>query len=354
MKGCMKREHGKARERENNGHRSDEMSDLLFGDFGVLIIEMLQAFSPKLDLPFQMISFLGDETAFILGIAVIAWCFRKRLGIEMLYLVAFAGSLNTLVKGFFGFPRPFQSYPNRILQLDSIGGYSYPSGHSQLCATFYGYLGYTFRNVNRGVLYATFSASLVLLIMTSRIYLGAHYLSDVLMGALLGIMTLAVYVLLRLRIEEFVQTQRDLKIASLAFLGSFSIVAISTVSTVMTHHSLEMAGNGSMPGVICGATAGLLLERKRIGFTTEGISNLVRMIRMVVGLLVVATVYVGSAILFEPFEVGFSSIVADFLRYFGITFAATYVAPYLFSRIESKATRRDGGADFIVENRLKD
>jgi len=113
------------------------MSDLVFGDFGVQIIEMLQAFSPKLDLPFQMISFLGDETAFILGIALIAWCFRKGLGIEMLYLVAFAGSFNTLIKGFFGFPRPFQSYPDQILQLDSIGGYSYPSGHSQLCATFY-------------------------------------------------------------------------------------------------------------------------------------------------------------------------------------------------------------------------
>ncbi len=203
-----------------------------------------------------------------------------------------------------------------------------------------GILGYTFRNVNRGALYATFSASLVLLIMTSRIYLGAHYLSDVLAGALLGIITLAAYILLKPKIEEFVWTQRDLKIASLAFLGSFGIVAISTISTVVTHHSLEIAGIGSMPGVICGATVGLLLERKRIWFTTEGVSNLVRITRMIVGLLVVTAAYIGSAILFEPFEGGFSSIVADFLRYFGIAFAATYVAPYFFSRVEAKVTKK--------------
>ena len=75
---------------------------------------------------------------------------------------------------------------------------------------------------------------------------------------------------------------------------------------------------------------------------------------MIVGLLVVAAVYAGSAILFEPFEVGFFLIAADFLRYFGIAFAATYVAPYLFTRIESKAIKREEDADFIVENLLKD
>ena len=64
------------------------------------------------------------------------------------------------------------------------------------------------------------------------------------------------------------------------------------------------------------------------------------MTRMVVGLLVVAAVYVGSAVLFEPFEAGLSSIAADFLRYFEISFAATYIAPYLFTRIEPNVAEK--------------
>ncbi|MEQ6378206.1 phosphatase PAP2 family protein [Bacillaceae bacterium S4-13-56] len=74
-------------------------------------------------------------------------------------------------------------------EIDAIG-YSFPSGHSMGSLIFYGFTIYLVLRSNRSktlkTLYITIAGLLIFFIGFSRIYLGAHFPSDVLAGYLAG------------------------------------------------------------------------------------------------------------------------------------------------------------------------
>ncbi|MGZ7115901.1 MAG: phosphatase PAP2 family protein [Methanobacterium sp.] len=80
-------------------------------------------------------------------------------------------------------PRPYEVLEG-VRVLVTTSGYSWPSGHS--VASFIAFTIYGMAVIGRryGLLYLFL---LVCLIMFSRIYIGVHYPSDVLSGALIGI-----------------------------------------------------------------------------------------------------------------------------------------------------------------------
>ena len=77
-------------------------------------------------------------------------------------------------------------------------GYSFPSGHSMISVAFFGFLIYLIykfvKNKNVRCLLYIILVSLILLICMSRIYLGVHYASDVIAGAIISIAYLVVFV----------------------------------------------------------------------------------------------------------------------------------------------------------------
>lgn len=87
--------------------------------------------------------------------------------------------LNVLTKFIFQRARP--SFIDPILTLDS---YSFPSGHVSAATLFYGvlaaFLVMRIAPLRGRVLIALTAIFLVTLVALTRIYLGAHYLSDVL------------------------------------------------------------------------------------------------------------------------------------------------------------------------------
>ena len=59
---------------------------------------------------------------------------------------------------------------------------SFPSAHAAIALAFYGYLAYVmikYHEISKGWLIITASCLIIVLIGVSRLYLGAHYLSDV-------------------------------------------------------------------------------------------------------------------------------------------------------------------------------
>lgn len=84
-----------------------------------------------------------------------------------------------------------------ILRLIPIDGYSFPSGHSIISVSFYGYLmTYFIEHSKKNILFLP-GVFFILGIGFSRIYLGVHYFSDVLAGYSLGALTLEIGSLLR-------------------------------------------------------------------------------------------------------------------------------------------------------------
>ena len=87
---------------------------------------------------------------------------------------------------------------NRILKIVQEKGYSFPSGHSMVSTGFYGLLIYLiYKNVeNKKIKYPLIVALsiLILLIGISRVYLGAHYATDVIGGWIIGILYLVIFI----------------------------------------------------------------------------------------------------------------------------------------------------------------
>lgn len=87
--------------------------------------------------------------------------------------------------------------PN-ILRIIEVGGYSFPSGHSMISVSIYGYfIYYVFKHVNNLVLKYLICSILFLLILLigiSRIYLGVHYPSDVVGGYLVSSVILIIII----------------------------------------------------------------------------------------------------------------------------------------------------------------
>lgn len=143
---------------------------------------------------FYRITMLGSEvlTILVIGVAVFA-ALRRQWVYALLVLAVWLGGhlLNQFLKALFARERPFFLEPLAIAT-----NYSFPSGHAMAGIACYGLLAYILylRVENRwmriGILSFTFL--LVILIGFSRLYLGVHFLSDVLAGFAAGALWLIV------------------------------------------------------------------------------------------------------------------------------------------------------------------
>jgi membrane protein DedA with SNARE-associated domain/membrane-associated phospholipid phosphatase len=150
--------------------------------------------TPGLAMMMQFVSRLGSP-AWATGAAMVAvlvlW--RKRRWYQLLALVLVLPGgmvLDILLKIAFHRQRP--SFSEQILVFH---GYSFPSGHTMAATLLYGLLAVyaaTTLDAWRWRVGAIFSAFvMIVLVGFSRVYLGAHYLSDVLGAAAAGVAWLA-------------------------------------------------------------------------------------------------------------------------------------------------------------------
>lgn len=133
----------------------------------------------------KFFTFIGSTKAIVV-ISVITLLFLyivlKHRSELVLFTIVIAGSpiLNGILKTFFHRARP------DLHRLIEIGGYSFPSGHAMNAMTVYGILSFLLwrhipTRLGRTVL-VIISSLFILMIGTSRIYLGVHYPSDIIGG----------------------------------------------------------------------------------------------------------------------------------------------------------------------------
>lgn len=140
--------------------------------------------------PFMHFATFIGQPAFIFAVAALlaygAWVKKQpRVSYAILCsLIAMCG--NAILKVVFQRPRPDTLYAANMV----IKSYSFPSGHAFGAAVFYGLLAYL--SATRlpqpwNIISAGVCVFLVVVIGISRIYLGAHFPSDVVIGWLLGL-----------------------------------------------------------------------------------------------------------------------------------------------------------------------
>jgi undecaprenyl-diphosphatase len=136
----------------------------------------------------------GIAGSCVMGALLALWFWRRRAQYWLIVcLVAVPGGmlLNAALKHAFRRARP--SFDDPLLSLVT---YSFPSGHTAAAAVFYGLLAcYLVRRAHgwpARVLAVAGAVAMVMLVALSRMYLGVHYLSDVLAAAAEGAAWLAI------------------------------------------------------------------------------------------------------------------------------------------------------------------
>lgn len=142
---------------------------------------------------FKLITFLCD-VKFVIILCLVLFVVIKNKGYPItlsLNVLGVAG-LNQIVKYVFARERPIG------ISLIEETGYSFPSGHAMTSMAFYGYVIYLlYKNIqNKWIKWVSITvvALVILLIGSSRIYLGVHYASDVLGGYILALIYLILFI----------------------------------------------------------------------------------------------------------------------------------------------------------------
>jgi undecaprenyl-diphosphatase len=152
-----------------------------------VLLWLRQFESPTLDVVARVFSALGSEVLAVLAVVLlVGLVVGRRWGAAVAVLVTTVGAqlLNNVLKDLFHRTRPAP-----VLGLIPAQAFSFPSGHAMVATAFYGFLTYLAWRLLQGWLRWLALTVLVLLVLgigLSRLYLGVHYLTDVVAGYITG------------------------------------------------------------------------------------------------------------------------------------------------------------------------
>lgn len=151
-----------------------------------------------------IITQFGSALLLIILTVVLAIIIKdKKISFSIFLNLILVGLINQILKHIVQRPRPTEY---RIIDEK---GYSFPSGHSMASVAFYGFLVYLiYKKVKKPKLkwiLILLLSILIILIGSSRIYLGVHYTSDVLAGFFVSTSYLLVYTSI---IDDYIGTNK--------------------------------------------------------------------------------------------------------------------------------------------------
>jgi undecaprenyl-diphosphatase len=159
--------------------------------FDVAVLQWMEAHhTPKLTALAVELTYLGTSTVVLMIVGVAAlflWHTAHRHSARLL-LAAVAGNiiLNGVLKLYFARPRP-----TVFAWQAPVTSSSFPSGHAMSATVCYGTVAYLVARLQKHhwsrAVTLTGAVILILLICTTRVYLGVHYPSDVIAGIIVGL-----------------------------------------------------------------------------------------------------------------------------------------------------------------------
>ncbi len=288
-------------------------------DWGINVVLWFQQFSPTLDLPFKVLTFMGEEEFFLLLLPFIYWCLDRRSGARLTVLFLFSAYLNAAAKGLAGQPRPF-AYDVRVQQLAEAVGGGLPSGHTQGAVVVWGYLAATFQRTWLWVV----AGLLMVLIPLSRIYLGVHFPTDLLGGYLIGAALLLLYLWLEPATEAWFRKK------SLAW--RLGVALAMPLLLMLLHLTKDSITTGA---VLMGMGVGFVLELRWVGFESGGVWWK-QVLRLLLGVAVLFGLWMGLRIAFASAE---PALLFRFVRYGLVGLWSGLGAPWVFVRLRLAETR---------------
>lgn len=261
------------------------------------------------------LTLFGETLFLIVLVCSIYWLFDKKYG-ERLVVTTFTSlTVNAFLKTAVARPRPYVAGVVSRVDIDTPlistvsleNNVSFPSGHSQMSAGMFITSAFRFKKLWAWILFPL----LTLGVMCSRLYLGVHYPTDVLVGASLGA-AFAVF-------WHFIYEKCESK--KYYILAGFALLSIPLAAFFPSKNMWEMCAS------LCATAIALPIENKLIDFQDpKGVKN--RLLRLVVGFIPVAVVFVGFSLL--PWQ----TYLVKFIKYFLLILTAALFVPFLFKKLK--------------------
>ncbi len=255
----------------------DAIAEFLWGPEPILAVQHF--FGPAWERLFQVVSLFGDAQFVVLAFAVVFWLRGRRLAYGLLGAVLLGALVDGLLWATLGVPRPDD--PRIIVRADPNVP-SFPSGHTVTATIVWGWFALL------GWLLGVLVALIVGLVIVSRLYLGVHYLGDVLVAPLLGLALL--FIAWRLWPHVWPRlTERSPRLyrvgASLTFVGA--LIALAFVAP----HRWET------PGAVAGAALALPLEHRYLRYRPLRSPRRRQAPKVVIGLAVLVPLLLADALI---------------------------------------------------------
>ncbi|MEJ2263297.1 MAG: phosphatase PAP2 family protein [Anaerolineales bacterium] len=306
--------------------------------FGISFITAFQSMGSWLEAPMKFFSFLGSENFFLIFLPLVYWSIDAALGIRVGFILLAGTGLNQLFKLAMHGPRPYWVSTN-VRALASETGFGVPSGHAEMGAGLWGMIAAYYRKVWVWVA----AVLLVFFIGLSRLYLGVHFPQDVLVGWVLGFLTLWAFVKFWEPVEARVKRMTFWNQIGLAFAVSLAMVLLGALIIFLSRDFVlpaEWIANATRNGIeapnpfsfsmealitsaatLFGLSSGLAWMAPRGGFNASG-PLWKRAARYVVGLIGVMVFYAGLKVIFPSGD----TLIPYIFRYIRYTFVGFWVS----------------------------
>ena len=265
---------------------------------------------------FEGITLLGEETLIILLVVTLWFAVDKKLAQQVFFVTATSLSINGIIKNFARVPRPFTKGVSCV-RPDTATGYAFPSGHTQGFATWSSFFAIKMKKMWFSILVGVLIGAVAI----SRLYLGAHYPSDVIVGVALGVGISAFGSYLFGRVRDVKKLYLWTFLGLVPFIVYFLCVADPLFADLFKTF-----------GMIGGMVAVSFLDEKAEPLSYE-VAWWKKVIRIALG--VVLAVALKEAIkLVNVFDVMQISLLIDAVRYFIVVMTVGYLCPLIFKKIK--------------------
>lgn len=296
--------------------------------FDETIITWLQNAVPWMEWPFKIITYFGDSIIYIVLLAIAFWTYKKKDAIIAIYVLLTASFLNFFLKVLIKKPRPTMSD-----DMIKATGFSTPSGHAQTSTTMYGWIMFHFKKI---WLYIVIPI-LVLLICVSRVFLGVHFIGDIILGLLIGAAVLAaLYFGIPLLINWMDKWPDWVKIVAgegyglaVFFITFFTGLYAEWPTGDATNSAQTVAALMIFPVLIW-------IEARYVKMDNDDLKWSSKLLRIIVGLVFVIGFYFGFDALFDLFKTTNYALdyLYDFIQYVIVISVIGLLMPFLFKKMK--------------------
>lgn len=323
----------------------------------IAIITFLQSLGDWLVAPMQTITNLGSESFFIMVLPVLMWCVDYSLGMRVGLILMASGELNSMLKTAFRLPRPFW-FSDQVVPHFVETGFGFPSGHAMNTITVFGQAAFFLRKK-----WISWTCGiLILLVGISRLFLGMHFISDVLGGWLFGGLLLFVFVRFGDRLVQWLVKLSIWKQVGLIVLSTGLWILIAYIpywlnsdipvpaewvqnavrlGEANTPHPYSVTGIFTNAGVWMGVGLGAIWLYARGGFDARGDARQF-LFRFLIGIAGTMILWVGLDKIFPDGE-NVLALAFRLVRYSLVGFWVSGWAPAVFIRLKLASPAKRSG-----------